>query len=61
VYKEGIVPLLQIHDELACSVTSVEQAIQISEIMAKAVPLVVPNKCDIDFGESWGEAVEITR
>jgi DNA polymerase I-like protein with 3'-5' exonuclease and polymerase domains len=56
LYKSGIVPLLQIHDELACSVQSAEQAHDIARIMEQALPLRVPNKCDIEIGPSWGEA-----
>ena len=57
--KAGQVPLLQVHDELAFSVDSVEDARGLSKIMSEAVPLCVPNKCDIDIGPSWGEAVGV--
>jgi DNA polymerase I-like protein with 3'-5' exonuclease and polymerase domains len=57
--KAGHVPLLQVHDELAFSVDSVEDARGLSKIMSEAVPLCVPNKCDIDIGPSWGEAVGV--
>jgi DNA polymerase-1 len=56
LYKEGLVPLTQIHDEIAMSVKDKEQAKYIADIMTKAVPLQVPNKCDIEIGPSWGEA-----
>ena len=56
IYESGVVPLLQIHDELACSVQSAEQAQDISRLMEQALPLKVPSKCDIDLGPSWGEA-----
>jgi DNA polymerase I-like protein with 3'-5' exonuclease and polymerase domains len=56
LYKEGIVPLTAIHDELALSVTDKKQAEYIADIMTKAVPLEVPNVCDIEIGPSWGEA-----
>ena len=56
LYKEGLVPLTQIHDEIAMSVKNKEQAKYIADIMTKAVPLQVPNKCDIEIGPSWGEA-----
>ena len=57
--KAGHVPLLQVHDELAFSVDSVDDARALSKIMSEAVPLCVPNKCDIDIGPSWGEAVAV--
>ncbi len=52
--------MLQVHDELAFSVDSIEQANEISSIMSNAVPLCVPNRCDIDIGPSWGEAAEVS-
>jgi len=57
LYKEGVVPLLQVHDELDCSVQNLPQAQKIAAVMEKAVLLKVPNKCDIELGPSWGEAV----
>ena len=59
VYREGKTPLLQVHDELACSVKDREEAHHIARIMEHAVKIEVPSKCDIDLGPSWGEAVEI--
>ncbi len=56
LYKEGLVPLTQIHDEIAMSVTNKEQAKYIADIMVSAVPLEVPNVCDVEIGPSWGEA-----
>ena len=56
LYKMGKLPLLQIHDELAMSVGSLEEAQEIAEVMENAVPLEVPNVCDIEMGPSWGEA-----
>ena len=56
LHKMGKLPLLQIHDELAMSVTSLEEAQEIAKVMENAVPLEVPNVCDIEMGPSWGEA-----
>ncbi len=56
LYKEGLVPLTQIHDEIAMSVKDKEQAKYIADIMTSAVPLEVPNVCDVEIGPSWGEA-----
>ena len=55
IYKTGRVPMIQIH-EIAMSVTGMEEAKEISKIMVDAVPLCVPSKCDIEIGDSWGEA-----
>ena len=56
LYKLGKLPLLQIHDELAMSVKNREEAQEIAKVMENAVPLEVPNVCDIEMGPSWGEA-----
>ena len=56
LYKMGKLPMLQIHDELAMSVGSLEEAQEIAKVMENAVPLEVPNVCDIEIGPSWGEA-----
>ena len=56
VYEQlGIVPLIQVHDELDCSVKSEKQAKEVKEVMENCVELEVPSKVDIDFGESWGK------
>jgi len=55
LYKEGIVPHIQIHDELDVSVENPEQAEKIIEIMEQAVKLQVPNKVDYEKGANWGE------
>ena len=55
LYNEGIIPHIQIHDELDISVESPEQAKKIIEIMENAVTLAVPNKVDYEYGNTWGE------
>ena len=55
VFKEGITPLIQVHDELDISVHSKEQKKKIVEIMESAVELRVPSKVDCEVGSSWGE------
>jgi|TARA_R110000796_G_scaffold84919_3_gene184649 DNA polymerase I-like protein with 3'-5' exonuclease and polymerase domains len=57
LYKEGYLPMLQIHDELAMSVKTKEEAKAIAKIMQNAVPLDVPILCDVEMGPSWGEAL----
>lgn len=57
LYEAGVIPLLQVHDELDCSVQNLPQAQKIAAVMEKAIQLKVPNKCDIELGPSWGEAV----
>jgi DNA polymerase I-like protein with 3'-5' exonuclease and polymerase domains len=55
LYKEGIVPHIQIHDELDISVESDTAANKIIEIMQNAVSLEVPNKVDYESGNTWGD------
>jgi DNA polymerase I-like protein with 3'-5' exonuclease and polymerase domains len=55
LYKEGIIPHIQIHDELDISIESEEQAKKIIEIMENAVTLAVPNKVDFESGDTWGD------
>ena len=55
LYKAGIIPHIQIHDELDISVENDKQAEQIVKIMETAVELQVPNKVDYESGKNWGE------
>ena len=54
LYKAGIIPHIQVHDELDISVKDDKQAKQIVEIMESAVELEVPNKVDYESGPNWG-------
>lgn len=54
--EEGILPMIQVHDELDISVESEEQAKRIAEIMETCVDLQVPSVVDAEFGPNWGEA-----
>jgi DNA polymerase-1 len=52
LHKEGIIPHIQVHDELDISVSDNEN--KIKEIMENAVSLEVPNKVDYESGPNWG-------
>ena len=54
LHNEGIVPHIQIHDELCVSIENDAQAKKIIEIMENAVTLEVPNKVDYEHGINWG-------
>jgi len=58
LYNEGIIPHIQIHDELDISVKNKEEAKRIIDIMENAVSLKVPNKVDYEVGDSWGDIYE---
>ena len=55
LYNEGIIPHIQIHDELDISVQDESHAKKIIEVMENAVTLEVPNKVDYESGDNWGE------
>jgi len=52
LHKEGIIPHIQVHDELDISVS--DNAGKIKEIMENAVSLEIPNKVDYESGPNWG-------
>ncbi len=54
LYKEGIIPHIQVHDELDISVKSKKHAEKIINIMEDAVSLEIPNKVDYESGANWG-------
>ena len=55
LYREGVIPHIQIHDELDISVESDDAAKKIIDIMENAVSLEVPNKVDYESGKTWGD------
>ena len=56
LHDEGIVPHIQVHDELDCSFEDEIEKDKILEIMRNAVKLEVPVKLDAEVGPSWGKA-----
>ena len=56
IHKLGITPLIQIHDEVAVSVSNDDQVDSIVHAMENAVKLGVPSKVDVEIGPSWGES-----
>jgi DNA polymerase I-like protein with 3'-5' exonuclease and polymerase domains len=54
--RHGIVPLLQMHDSLDCSIGTREQAELIAALGCAAIKLSVPMVIDVAFGRSWGDA-----
>lgn len=55
-WQEGLVPLLQMHDELCFSVTSSEQVQRICELGREVIQLSVPMKVDAKCGNTWANA-----
>jgi DNA polymerase I-like protein with 3'-5' exonuclease and polymerase domains len=58
LHKEGIIPHIQVHDELDISVKDRQQAELIKNVMEEAVSLEVPNKVDYESGPNWGTIKE---
>jgi DNA polymerase I-like protein with 3'-5' exonuclease and polymerase domains len=58
LYDAGILPMIQIHDELAMSVATKEQGEKIMDVMQNCVALEVPSVVDAELGPSWGEATK---
>tara|TARA_R100001224_G_scaffold44272_1_gene25516 strand:+ start:456 stop:2330 length:1875 start_codon:yes stop_codon:yes gene_type:complete len=55
-YKEGLLPMLTVHDELCFSIESKEQADRIVDIMENCIPkLNVPFEVDMALVDNWGE------
>jgi DNA polymerase I-like protein with 3'-5' exonuclease and polymerase domains len=56
VFREGVVPLLQMHDALDCSVSSRAQGEMIARLGGEVVTCEVAHRVDLKFGHSWGDA-----
>ena len=56
LWKEGLVPHIQIHDELDYSIFNKEQAEIVIDRMVNCVEMRVPLVVDYESGSNWGEA-----
>jgi DNA polymerase I-like protein with 3'-5' exonuclease and polymerase domains len=57
-YRDGLIPLLQMHDEIDLGLDSPHDAARINEIMENVVKLKIPMKVDGAWGKNWGMASE---
>jgi len=55
-YKDGYLPILQIHDELCFNVKDNEEAKKIAKIMEQCMEFKVPSVVDIKLGDDFGQA-----
>ena len=55
LYKKGIVPHIQIHDELCVSIKDHETRTMVQETMEQAIKLEIDNKVDCESGPNWGQ------
>tara|TARA_R110000796_G_scaffold894_1_gene3367 strand:- start:720 stop:2597 length:1878 start_codon:yes stop_codon:yes gene_type:complete len=56
LHRAGFNMLLSVHDEIALSVDTKEEAESAAEIMRSCVSLEVPSKVDVEIGDTWGLA-----
>jgi DNA polymerase I-like protein with 3'-5' exonuclease and polymerase domains len=54
LYEKGIVPHIQIHDELCVSIKDEATRITVQETMENAIQLKINNKVDCKTGPNWG-------
>jgi len=54
LHEKGIIPHIQIHDELCISIDGGYMANIIQNVMEQAIPLEVKNKVDFESGPNWG-------
>ena len=54
LYEKGILPQIQIHDELCLSIKDDKQAMEVKETMENAISLEVKNKTNYKQGKNWG-------
>ena len=57
LHEEGITPMIQIHDEIAVSVSDEITSKRIVDIMENACKLEVPSKVDAELGKNWGDSM----
>ena len=58
LHEAGFDIRLQVHDEIALSVNSLEEAKEAAALMASAVNLEIPSRCDVEIGQSWGDSMK---
>ena len=55
-WREGYLPLIQMHDELGFSLNSEAAGERVTQIMREIVTLRVPMQVDAEWGTTWGDA-----
>ena len=58
LYEKGIVPHIQIHDELCVSIRNKKERNMVHEAMENTMKLNIKNKVDYEFGPNWGTTNE---
>lgn len=55
--EAGLDIIIQVHDEIAFSVKSKDEAEHAAHIMRTCTPLELPSKVDVEMGVSWGHSM----
>jgi len=55
--EAGLDIIIQVHDEIAFSVKSKDEAERAAHIMRTCTPLELPSKVDVEMGVSWGHSM----
>jgi DNA polymerase I-like protein with 3'-5' exonuclease and polymerase domains len=55
LYEKGIIPHIQIHDELCVSIKDKETRTMVQNTMEQAIKLEINNKVDCEHGPNWGQ------
>jgi DNA polymerase I-like protein with 3'-5' exonuclease and polymerase domains len=55
-WRDGITPMIQMHDELGISTADPRVVPKVVELMHNVVKLTVPMRVDAEFGPTWGRA-----
>lgn len=61
LYEAGLVPTIQVHDELNFSEPELSVVPRIKELMESAIELLVPIIAEVETGPSWGQLQEWTQ
>jgi len=57
LYEQGILPQIQIHDELCLSIKNDNDALVVKQTMENAILLEVKNKVNYKKGKNWGSII----
>lgn len=55
--RAGFEVIIQVHDEIALSVSSLREAEEAAHLMETCVPLELPSRCDVEVGPTWGHSM----
>lgn len=60
-WNEGIVPMLQVHDEIAIAHETEASGLRAAEILRDVIKLEIPMMTDSEYGPTWGTAAKVEQ